>query len=99
MSTATGTQLPSNTKKVVKLPTQPKRAAFARREMRSQGKTVEDISAESGRAWQTVQRFMDVSPTLHPTKNPGTNTTVIIFRALGWDIAFVQKDARGRIEL
>ena len=49
---------------VIRLPTQAKRATFARREMRSQGLSVQEVAEISGRAWQTVQRFMDLSGTL-----------------------------------
>lgn len=92
MTTAT---LPQNTKKVFKLPTQAKRAGFARREMRSQGLSVSDVADQTGHCWGTINNYMQ-----EITKDPRTATTVNIFRALGYDVAFVvRKDAKGRVEI
>lgn len=86
--------------KVIRLASQPKRASFARREMRKQGLTVQLVAELSGRAWQTVQKYMDLSPSLQPTKNPATDTTVSIFHALGYDVVLTRsKGSKGTVSL
>lgn len=85
---------------IIRLPSQARRAAFARKEMRRQGMSIEDVAGISGRAWQTVQRFMDLSSTLGPTKNPATGTTVSIFHALGYDVVLARsKESKGTVSI
>ena len=93
------TELQIVEKRVISLPTQARRAAFARKEMRIQGWTVQALADKSGRHWMTVARFLDLNENLGPSMNPATETTKSIFHALGYDLCFVKTGSKGIIEL
>lgn len=86
-------------KKVISLPTQARRAVFARKEMRTQGLSVQALADKSGRHWMTVARFLDLNENLGPSMNPATETTKSIFMALGYSLCFVKTGSKGVVEL
>ncbi len=95
MSTAT-----VSAQQTFKLPTQPQRAVFVRREMRKQGLTIMDLLRETGLCWVTIVNYAGLSRTKEPTKDPHTNTTKRIFHALGFDLCFrARKKSLGMVEL
>ena len=82
---------------VFRLPTQEKRASFVRREMRRLGWSINELAEHSGVYWTTAARFAGLTD--DPSQFPRTDTTRLIFRALGYDLCFTTKNARGVIEL
>jgi|SRR6185503_12074291 len=97
-------QLPVETKKpIYRLPTQAKRAAFVRKEMRKRGLTVTALAELSELCINTIMKYTDLvtgnSKYLYATKDPRTDTTRKIFRALGYDLCFTSRESKGIIEL
>ena len=93
------TELQIVERQIIRLSTQPKRAAFARKEMRAQGMTIQELADKSGRHWMTVARFLDMNENLGPSIDPRTETTKSIFHALGYDLCFVKAGSKGVVEL
>jgi hypothetical protein len=83
---------------VVRLPSQNRRAAFVRKEMRRQGLSVLELADMTGHCWGTIANYCWLGK-VH-TKDPRTDTTKNIFNALGYDICFVsKKKSKGIIEI
>lgn len=87
----------ADVQRVYRLPTQEKRAAFVRKEIRRLKWSIEDLASMADVAWATAANYAWLSKT--HTKDPRTDTTRKVFGALGYSIAFVAKEAKGIIEL
>lgn len=91
----TTTTIPSNVGKIIRLKTQIQRATFVRREIRTQGWTVNALAADADLAWTTVDRFAQ-----EETRLPRLETVIKIFGSLGYDVVFTaRKTSRGAIEV
>jgi len=103
MSTATVT-LKGRKVPVYRAKTQKSRAKLARKLFReSEMTTVSDLADESGLCWQTVAKFLDVSPRggqWVATKLPRHETVRAIFSALGYDLLIAaKKQMKGVVEV
>ena len=92
---STDTEIPSNTKRIIRLKTQKQRATFVRREIRAQGLTVNSVAEDAELCWTTVGRFVQ-----EITRLPRLETVIRIFSVLGYDVVFTAKQhAKGSIEV
>jgi hypothetical protein len=90
----------TGTKPVYRLPTQEKRAAFVRKAMRERGLSIDDLAGMAELWWNTVAAYAGLTGNWGtPTRDPRTDTTRKIFRALGYDLCFTSRESKGIVEL
>ena len=71
----------TRTRTVIKLGTQKRRSDFARSEMRAEGLSINELAMKTGHCWETVHNYI-----MGFTTWPRTDTTINIFKALGYDV-------------